>query len=89
MTDLPYTIVDAFTQKLFTGNPAAVVIFAADDPRSQDEALLQRIAGEFALSETAFVIPLDTYSDQLPAYHLRWLTPTVVRNRSRTTPPGP
>jgi len=64
---IPYFHVDAFTGKPFTGNPAGVCLL--------DEwlagGLLQNIATENNLSETAFVVPEgDTYA-------LRWFTPTV------------
>jgi len=64
---LPYWIVDAFTDRLFAGNPAAVVLpekFPAD-------ALMQQIAAENNLSETAFAVP------EGEDFRLRWFTPTV------------
>ncbi len=65
--DLPYWVVDAFTDTLFTGNPAAVVL--PDSPLP--EALMRQIAIENNLSETVFAVP-DT-----DGYRLRWFTPTV------------
>ena len=59
--------VDAFTSSLFRGNPAAVVPLE----RWLDDALLQNIAQENNLSETAFLVPDDT------GYALRWFTPRV------------
>ncbi|MFZ3033033.1 MAG: PhzF family phenazine biosynthesis protein [Parvibaculum sp.] len=59
--------VDAFAERPFEGNPAAVVpldAFPADD-------LMQTIAAENNLSETAFVVPDGD------AYQLRWFTPAV------------
>ena len=44
---------DVFTDRLFGGNPLAVV----SDARALDEARMQRIAREFNLSETVFVLP--------------------------------
>ncbi len=64
---LSYSIVDAFTDTLFTGNPAAVLVLEAPLP----EALMQRIAAENNLSETAFALP------EGDGYRLRWFTPTV------------
>lgn len=61
-------IVDAFADKPFKGNPAAVMIL---DEFYADDRLLD-IAAEMNLSETAFVKPLK---DNL--FHIRWLTPTV------------
>ena len=46
-----YFVVDAFADKLFQGNPAGVCV--ADGPLS--EGLMQRIASENNLSETAFL----------------------------------
>lgn len=59
--------VDAFTDRLFGGNPAAVALLESWLP----DALLQSIAAENNLPETAFVVPDG--SD----YGLRWFTPTV------------
>lgn len=59
--------VDAFTSKLFSGNPAAIVPlekWLADD-------VLQAIALENNLAETAFFVP------EGDGYRLRWFTPTV------------
>lgn len=60
-------IVDAFTDKLFSGNPAAVCIV---DRFPSDELMLS-IAKENNLSETAFVVALPDPHH----YHLRWFTP--------------
>ncbi len=59
--------VDAFTDKVLGGNPAAVVPFDA----WLDDALLQAIAAENNLAETAFFVKTAP-----GAYHLRWFTPT-------------
>ena len=64
---LPICVVDAFAEKPFTGNPAAVVFL--DGPR--DDAWRQAVAAEFNLSETAFV---EARGD---AFALRWFTPAV------------
>lgn len=58
--------VDAFTTRVFEGNPAAVVPLDA----WPEDALLQAIAAENNLSETAFFTPTPR------GYHLRWFTPT-------------
>ena len=66
---LPFFQVDAFASVPFTGNPAAVVPlkrWLADD-------LLQGIAAENNLAETAYYIPFD--GDEAD-YELRWFTPT-------------
>lgn len=60
-------IVDAFTEKIFSGNPAAVCVvedFPPDD-------LMQSIARENNLSETAFAVKEDDF------YRLRWFTPAA------------
>lgn len=58
-------VVDAFTDRVFAGNPAAVCVI--DEWLS--EALMQQIAIENNLSETAFVVP------EQEGYHIRWFTP--------------
>lgn len=71
MTSLPITQVDAFADSPFTGNPAAVMpldAWLADD-------VLQSIAAENNLSETAFTVPLA--NDPEADFALRWFTPTV------------
>lgn len=68
MTNLPIFQVAAFTDQNFGGNPAAVV------PLEEwlDETVMQNIAAENNLSETAFFVPLG------PAeWHIRWFTPAV------------
>ena len=62
--------VDAFTQHVFSGNPAAIVPLAS----WLDEALMQSIAAENNLAETAFFVP---YAGPEAEYELRWFTPTV------------
>ncbi|MGO8859656.1 MAG: PhzF family phenazine biosynthesis protein [Acidimicrobiales bacterium] len=65
---LELTTVDAFTNVPFTGNPAAVAIVDA----FPDDQLMQSVAGEMNLSETAFVVVNDA-----GCHDLRWFTPTV------------
>jgi PhzF family phenazine biosynthesis protein len=59
--------VDAFTDRLFGGNPAAVIPMAG----FPDDAVMQAIAAENNLAETAFLVPRDG------DYLLRWFTPAV------------
>jgi PhzF family phenazine biosynthesis protein len=59
--------VDAFTDRLFAGNPAAVCPLDAWLP----DATMQAIAAENNLSETAFFVPRGD------DYDLRWFTPTL------------
>ncbi|AUZ04919.2 MULTISPECIES: PhzF family phenazine biosynthesis protein [Vitreoscilla] len=58
-------IVDAFTQTLFGGNPAAVVVL----PAFLSDDLMQQMAVENNLSETVFVVP------QGQKYQIRWFSP--------------
>lgn len=56
---------DAFTDKPFAGNPAAVCIL----PEPRDDVWMQNVAAEMNLSETAFLHEIKD------GYHLRWFTP--------------
>ncbi|MRR34949.1 PhzF family phenazine biosynthesis protein [bacterium] len=60
--------IDAFADRLFAGNPAAVVPLGSE---WLDAALMQRIAMENNLAETAFYIIKDG------KYHIRWFTPEI------------
>lgn len=59
--------VDAFTDKAFAGNPAAVCLL----PAPRDDAWMQSVAREMNLSETAFLVK------QEDGFDLRWFTPAV------------
>lgn len=59
--------VDAFSDRQFRGNPAAIVLLENHPP----DEILQSIAAENNLAETAFLIASDA------DYRLRWFTPTV------------
>ncbi|WP_375395056.1 PhzF family phenazine biosynthesis protein [uncultured Sphingomonas sp.] len=65
---IPFTQVDAFADKAFAGNPAAVMPLG----RWLDDAVLQAIAAENNLSETAFLVAAD---DDEADFELRWFTP--------------
>lgn len=65
---LQITQVDAFTDKPFAGNPAAVCVL----PAARDEAWYQAVAREMNLAETAFLVPR---ADE--GYNLRWFTPAA------------
>jgi PhzF family phenazine biosynthesis protein len=67
MTEIVLYQVDAFADRPFAGNPAAVCPLDAWLP----DATLQAIAAENNLAETAFFVPADG------GYRLRWFTPTV------------
>jgi predicted PhzF superfamily epimerase YddE/YHI9 len=62
--------VDAFADRPFAGNPAAVIPLESWLP----DEILQAIAMENNLSETAFTIPAK---DGAADYELRWFTPTI------------
>ena len=64
---VPIFQIDAFTDRRFAGNPAAVMVL----PDFLDDTALQAIAGENNLTETAFLVP------HLGKYNLRWFTPAV------------
>ena len=66
MTILLYHV-DAFAERPFGGNPAAVCVLSDE----MDDAFLQHVAGELNLSETAFLMREGS------AWRLRWFTPTV------------
>lgn len=67
---LPFFQVDAFAERPLTGNPAAVMPLEQWLP----DDLLQAIAAENNLSETAFAVPSERADAD---YDLRWFTPTV------------
>lgn len=62
---MKYYVVDAFAEKVFEGNPAGICVLDQWLP----DKLMQDIAAENNLSETAFTVK---YAD---GYHLRWFTP--------------
>ncbi len=64
---LPLFQVDAFTDRPFAGNPAAVCLL----PGLRDDRWLQGVAAEMNLSETAFLLPRSD------GFQLRWFTPAV------------
>ncbi|CAN5418072.1 PhzF family phenazine biosynthesis protein [soil metagenome] len=84
--------VDAFAEKLFEGNPAAVIPLTEWLP----DSLMQQIAMENNLSETVFFVPVqgepiinvsadplvinNLVSEQTASYEIRWFTPAVEVN---------
>src|SRR5688500_15315033 len=64
---VPIFQVDAFARQLFAGNPAAVMPL----PAFPDDTVMQAIAAENNLAETAFLVAEDE------DYAIRWFTPTV------------
>ena len=69
-SSLAISQVDAFTDRPFSGNPAAVCVL----PEPADGDWMQAVAAEMNLSETAFLYPISE------SYHLRWFSPTVEVN---------
>ncbi|MBP6024014.1 PhzF family phenazine biosynthesis protein [Ferruginibacter sp.] len=65
--------IDAFANKLFGGNPAAVIPLTT----WLDEVLMQQIALENNLSETVFIVPAAKSEAD---YEIRWFTPEVEIN---------
>lgn len=65
--DILYYHIDAFTSSVFAGNPAGVC-FLEEWP---DDSVLQSLAAENCLPETAFLVPADGH------YDLRWFSPTM------------
>src|SRR5262249_55548589 len=64
---IPIFHVDAFAEKPFAGNPAAVCLL----PAWKNDDWLQAVAREMNLSETAFV------TGSASPFELRWFTPTT------------
>jgi len=64
---MEYQIIDVFTDRLFGGNPAGVCLLDG----WLEDGILQSIATENNLSETAFLVKRNGY------YDLRWFTPTI------------
>ena len=67
MKTAPIYQVDAFSDKLFHGNPAAVCLLE----KWPEDEVLQRIAQENNLSETAFLVA------NVQGFEIRWFTPAV------------
>lgn len=63
----PLFQVDAFTDRIFHGNPAAVCVLI----EKRADGWMQQLALEMNLSETAFLLPEEKN------YHLRWFTPNT------------
>jgi len=72
--ETPICTVDAFTQKPFAGNPAGVCVFEHGLP---EDTIMQQVALEMNVSETAFSTPKSTNSNE---FNLRWFTPQTEVN---------
>ncbi|MCL5735590.1 MAG: PhzF family phenazine biosynthesis protein [Actinobacteria bacterium] len=70
MTPIIVYIVDAFSDRPFSGNPAGVCILA----KAATERWMQALAGEINLSETAFLVPT---AQTQKTFSLRWFTPAA------------
>jgi len=68
-TSFPLFQVDAFTNRPFAGNPAAVCILR----QPENVAWMQAVASEMNLSETAFVVP----QKDATSFDIRWFTPAT------------
>ncbi|MDA0205652.1 MAG: PhzF family phenazine biosynthesis protein [Acidobacteria bacterium] len=64
---LEYTLIDAFTEKPFRGNPAVVFLL----PEARPTEWMQTVASEMNQPETAFLVRSED------GYNLRWFTPAV------------
>ena len=67
MSSQQFTQVDAFTDRPFAGNPAAVCLL----PEARDAGWMQDVAREMNLAETAFLVRRPD------GFDLRWFTPTL------------
>ena len=67
---IPFHQIDAFADRPFTGNPAAVLILESP----LDDATCQAIAAENNIAETAFLV---RRTDGVADFDLRWFTPAV------------
>jgi PhzF family phenazine biosynthesis protein len=65
MNSLPLSVVDAFTDQAFSGNPAGVCLL----DRARPDEWMRLVAAELKHSETAFLLP------EADGYRLRWFTP--------------
>lgn len=68
-----YSVVDAFTNIEFKGNPAAVCLLEEE----RDEEWLQSVATEFNISETCYLTRISDSDSLHPRFHLRWFTPVA------------
>ncbi|KAJ4954608.1 hypothetical protein NE237_011391 [Protea cynaroides] len=83
---LKYFVVDAFTDTVFKGNPAAVCLLEEEEEVERDEKWMQAVATEFNLSETCYLIPIQSTvsnandlsnGQSVRRFHLRWFTPVA------------
>ena len=67
------SVVDAFTDQPFKGNPAAVCFIGSENP---PDKIMQAIASEMNLAETAFVVSKNQNYKEDSHFGLRWFSPT-------------
>ncbi len=65
--NIPFYQIDAFTSRVFAGNPAGVCLL----DEWPEDGIMQSIAAENNLSETAFLVTTGDF------YEMRWFTPTM------------
>ena len=74
---IPIYQIDSFANQAFKGNPAAICIIKKEYP----DEILQKIAAEMNLSETAFLsIPEEGNIKEMTSFRLRWFTPKIEVN---------
>ena len=73
LCSVPISIVDAFTDQPFKGNPAAVCFIGSENP---PDKIMQAIASEMNLAETAFVVSKNQNYKEDSHFGLRWFSPT-------------
>ncbi|MFJ8388822.1 PhzF family phenazine biosynthesis protein [Streptomyces sp. NPDC094438] len=71
-----FHVVDAFTDRPFSGNPAGVCLLAAGE--WPEDAWMQQVAAEMNHPETAFALPLPASAEA--DWAIRWFTPLVEAN---------
>ncbi|KAI3526770.1 hypothetical protein L1887_06033 [Cichorium endivia] len=69
-----YSVVDAFAETAFKGNPAAVCWL---EDIEKDDKWLQSVATEFNISETCYLTPIVDHGSENPRFNLRWFTPVA------------
>lgn len=72
---MKFTIADAFTDRLFGGNPAGIVLLDEDAGFPEDPLCIQT-AAELRYSETVFIKKLETKDGVDGSFHFRYFTPT-------------
>lgn len=76
MNSLPFFQADAFADKAFCGNPAAVILVTGSPSSCLHDQTLQRIAAENNLAETAFIFSEQGDFRTGSAFVIRWFSPT-------------